>query len=473
MFTLADLLEGTGGALVAGRGTAELRAISIDSRTTVAGDLFVAFRGERQDGHQYVADALSRGAAGALVERTPEGEDWGVTTESGPPIVRCANTGEALEQLARWWRRKHNVTVVGVTGSVGKTSTKEIIASLLSQRWSVLRSQANYNTEIGLPITLMQLEPNQRHAVLEMGMHDIGDIERLASIAEPRVGVVTNVHPVHLERLGTIERIAQAKSELVQALPPDGLAVLNADDERVRAMAALARGSTVTYGLSERADIRASDIASQGLRGTRFTVHHRGSSRSAMLSMPGAHFVHAALAGIAVATWLGMGFEEATDGLAFVEATVEGRLHPVEGTNGITLLDDAYNASPASTIAALNVLAETNGRRVAVLGDMFELGSFEREGHRSVGHRAGEVVDWLVTVGSRAREIASEARAAGLAAASIDSFDDADAALAALHSGLREGDVVLVKASHGMRLDRIVDRLRAGPPKRATQDVAS
>jgi UDP-N-acetylmuramoyl-tripeptide--D-alanyl-D-alanine ligase len=236
MFTLTDVLVATGGQRIAGGDQATFASVANDSRSVSSGDLFVAFRGQTHDGHQYVAQALRAGAAGALVEYVPPGLETSAGS-AGPPIVLCRSTYDALEDLARYWRRRHGTPIVGVTGSVGKTTTKELIAGVLSARFSVLRSQANYNTEIGLPMTLMQLDAHHGVGVLEMGMYQIGDIRRLARIAEPQVGIVTVVHPNHLERLGTIERIALAKRELIEELPASGLALLNADDERVRAMA--------------------------------------------------------------------------------------------------------------------------------------------------------------------------------------------------------------------------------------------
>jgi UDP-N-acetylmuramoyl-tripeptide--D-alanyl-D-alanine ligase len=256
MFTLSDVLAGTGGRLVAGGDSAAFRSVAIDSRKVGRGELFAAFRGQKHDGHGFVLQAFGHGAAGALVEYLPEDEQWTRPDWDGGPVVLVPSTGQALQDLARFWRDKHDVQVVGVTGSVGKTSTKELIAGLLSRQMSVLRTTANLNTEIGLPITLMQLDRVHRVAVLEMGMHDLGEIAQLADIAHPNIGVVTNVQHSHLQRLKSMERIAEAKSELVRALQPDGLAVLNYDDERVRAMKGLTPASTSYYGLTPDSEVR-------------------------------------------------------------------------------------------------------------------------------------------------------------------------------------------------------------------------
>jgi UDP-N-acetylmuramoyl-tripeptide--D-alanyl-D-alanine ligase len=459
MFELSDVLAGTRGRLVAGRQHAAFDGLAIDSRLVAPGNLFAAFRGERQDGHAFVGDALRRGAAGALVDSLPDGEPWTSTDWDGPPIVLSANTGRAVQDLAHSWRKKHEVTVIGVTGSVGKTSTKELIADVLAQRFTVLRTPANLNTDIGVPLALMQLEDQHRVAVLEMAMTDIGDIRRLARVAEPNIGVVTNVQPSHLERLRTIERIAEAKSELIQELPDDGVAVLNTDDERVRAMSGQTSARVVTYGLSRDAEVSARDVESHGLSGLDFTAIHAGQQLSVHAALPGAHFVHAALAAIAVAIELGFSFEQAVAALGQVERG--GRVVVADGLHGSTILDDCYNANPASMLAALDLLQEMEGRRIAVLADMLELGSFELEGHRMVGQRAADVVDWLITVGRRARIIAEEARSAGLAERSVDSFDSNSAAVERLRQGLQRGDFVLVKGSHGMQLDEVVHAIRA------------
>lgn len=458
MFGLGDVLDGTRGRLVAGREVANFTGVAIDSRSAQPGDLFAAFRGEKVDGHRFVLDALGRGATGALVERLPDDMPWSSDKWTGAPIVLATNTGEALLDLAHHWRSARDVTVVGVTGSVGKTSTKDLIADMLAQRFTVLRTPANLNTDIGVPLALMQLDAQHRVAVLEMAMTDVGDIRRLARLSEPRIGVVTNVQPSHLERLGTIERIAEAKSELVQELPADGVAVLNVDDHRVRAMAEQSQAHVITYGLSDTADVAGRDVQSRGLLGIDFTVHYEGQDLAAHAALPGAHFVHAALAAIAVALRMGFSLDEAVAALGRVERG--GRVVVAEGIRGSTILDDCYNANPASMVAALDLLSEMDGRRVAVLADMLELGSFEVEGHRIVGDRAAATVDWLITVGQRAQIIASEARRAGLGETSVETFDSNAAAVERLQRGLQRGDFVLVKGSHGMRLDEVVNAIR-------------
>lgn len=458
MFRAQDVAEATAAAHVTGAPDVGFHRVCLDSRQVQPGDLFVALRGQRADGHDFVGEALRRGAAGALVERLPEGAAWGSAGSTGQPVLLVPDTTRALGELAHSWRQKHAVRVVGVTGSVGKTTTKETIAHLLSHRFSVLRSAANQNTELGLPLSLMELGPGHEVAVLEMGMLALGEIEQLAAMAEPEVGVVTNVAPIHLERLGTIDRIARAKGELVQALPPDGLAVLNGDDERVRVMGKDSPAPTCLFGTSRESDVWASEIHSLGLRGTEALMHWGIEEARVRLRLLGDYSIYAALAGLAVALHFGMEFPEAVDLLAAVPPGP--RLAVLPGVGGSTLLDDTYNASPPSTLAALEFLDRLGGRKIAILGDMLELGSFEEEGHRQVGQKAAQVADGLFTVGDRARLIAAEALAQGMNEQAVQSFATAAEVIRRLRPELRSGDHVLVKGSRAMHLEEIVDALR-------------
>ena len=284
--------------------------MSIDSRTVKPGQLFVAFAGERQDGHAFVTEALACGASAALVQRAIDGAPWADSNWNGAPVVLVPETASALTNLALAWRQGQRARVVGVTGSVGKTTAKEVIGALLTQRFNVLRSEANLNTDLGLPMTLMDLSADHDIAVLEMGMHDLGEIRQLARIGLPEVGVVTNVLPTHLERLGTIERVAKAKRELVEALPRNGLAILNADDERVRLMADACAGRSVLVGTSPKADLRAVRVTGRGLDGTECEFAYEGRSRTERLQLFGNHSVYPAMAAIAVAMHFGFTFEE-------------------------------------------------------------------------------------------------------------------------------------------------------------------
>lgn len=456
---------------------APLTSVVIDSRLAGPGSLFVALPGEHTDGHNHVAHAFSRGAQMALIGRPVEAPgvlidarqpaelaasaSWQAPGAASQPICLLVDDPmRALQQVAAAWRARFNPRVIAITGSVGKTTTKEITAAVLRQRFATLKNQGNLNNEIGLPLTVLQLDEKHQAVVLEMGMYDVGEIAHLCRIAQPHVGVVTNVGPVHLERLGTIERIAQAKAELVQALPAGGVAVLNADDPLVAAMASQTQAQIFWYGLSPHADLWADEIEGEGLDGIRFRFHYQGDMLHVRVPLLGRHSVHTALRAAAVGLIEGLSWEEIVRGLQQLD--VQLRLLAARGLNGATLLDDTYNASPASTMAALNLLADlpvVNGRRIAVLGDMLELGSYEEEGHRKVGVRAADVVDYLITVGLRARLIAEEALAAGLAPAKVLALDSAEPAVAKLRSIMGPGDVVLVKGSRAVRMDEIATAL--------------
>ena len=457
-----ELTTAVGGHLQAPTAVAAIAGASVDSRSVVPGNLFVALRGERVDGHAHVAGAVAAGAVAVLVDRPVE-------LEAGTDAARIvvADPLNALQELAAWWRSRHAVRVVGVTGSTGKTIAKEITADILSRTLRTLRNEGNLNSESGLPMTLLRLEPTHEAAVLEMSMYTVGEIARLCEIARPEVGVVLAVHPTHLERAGSIERIAQAKAELVDALPPDGLAVLNADDGRVAAMAGRTSATVRTFGLGATADVRASEIASHGLAGTTFVMDAPWGRRRLRSATPGRHLVPHALAAAAVADWLGVPLDDVAAALE-AGSTAPHRMAIRTATSGATLVDDTYNASPVSVRGALEFLGETDvtagRRRIAVLGDMLELGPDEERLHREMGAVAAREADAVVTVGERGRWIADAARQAGLGR--VIEVEDAEEAAEALDARLHPGpgDLVLLKASRGIGLDRAVDRLAmAGP----------
>lgn len=455
---LDDLLAVTGGRLLQPTTVASFCGASVDSRQVAPGSCFVALAGERTDGHAYLADAIRAGAVAALVAHPVALSD---ELAQRAALVEVADPLFALQELAAWWRSKSAVRVVGITGSTGKTVAKELVADVLSRGFRVLRNEGNLNSETGLPMTLLRLEPKHELAVLEMSMYTVGEIARLAEIARPEVGVVLAVHPTHLERAGSIERIAQAKSELPQALPADGLAVLNADDARVAAMRDVTRAAVRTFGVEQPADVSGTEIVSRGLQGTEFTIHAPWGTRRVRSAMPGRHLVPHALAATAVADRFDLGLDEVAAALE-AGSHAEHRMAIVEAASGATLVDDTYNASPISVAAALDFLAETpgvRGRRLAVLGDMLELGPDEERLHREIGARAARVLDGLVAVGPRGRWIADAARAGGLerVATANDHAEAAEIVERTLAPGA--GDLLLLKASRGIALDRVVDRL--------------
>jgi UDP-N-acetylmuramoyl-tripeptide--D-alanyl-D-alanine ligase len=475
--SLENVLTGTA-AVVRGELAPEtvFAGFQRDARQAEPGELYIALRGERFDGHDFVGDAAAAGVLAALVSR-----EWADQQTSTPlPILVVDDPLTALQQHAAWWRTQlEDLLVVGITGSVGKTSTKETVASVLTRWRPTYRSPGNMNSEIGLPLSLLEVTPDQGAAVLEMGgAYAFGEIRLLAEIARPRIGVVTNIFPVHLERMGTIEAIAETKAELVEAIPEDGWAILNGDDPRVRAMAERCRGTVLLYGLGEENDLRASEVESEGLEGTSFWLHLAGESNRVRIPLIGGHAVELALAAIAVGHALGMSLGDILQGLA--EPGVQVRLLIVSGPNQSQLIDDTYNASTPSVMSALGLLEAMQPKRsIVVLGDMREMGEITEREHVAVGRRAGEVADLVVTYGELARIIAREAATtdgrfdAGPPAVTSFGLEQRDELIEYLLRELREGDVVLLKGSRGLQMEEIVARIQVpAEADRAVDDGA-
>ena len=475
MLTLADIAAGIcerqsdRDTWASARGIEISKAV-IDSREAAPGCLFVALPGEHLHGHDFIPQALAAGAVAVITERMPRSfpgtvldlrePAQGLPSLTVPICLVVASSLAALQGAAGLWRRRHSVRVISITGSIGKTTCKELIAAVLSRRYHTLRSLGNYNNELGLPLTLLQLDSSHERVVLEMGMYALGEISHLAEIALPQVGVVTNVGPSHLERLGTIDRIAQAKGELPRSLPTaqeGGVAILNADDEWVRAMAQYTQARVFTYGLSPDADLWADEIESEGLEGIRFRFHLGRQTVKAHLPILGRHSVHSALAAASVALTEGMAWSDIISGLT--EQAAQLRIVVAAGPAGSTIIEDVYNSSPASALAALNLLAELNGRKLAVLGGMQELGSFALEGHKLVGRRAREITDRLVTVGTLGRLIGEQALAAGMPPPAVYMVESNAEAAALLLELIEPGDVLLVKGSRTIKMEEIVATL--------------
>lgn len=469
MLTLADVLEALTNERPASA-PVPITEAAIDSRQVIPGSLFVAVPGERQDGHEYVANAFQRGATFALIQHEIpgsfttldlRGNAWSGTNPlpSTPLCLLVENTVTALQQIARFWRRKLDLRVVGITGSVGKSTTKEVVAEVLSQRYRTLKNPGNLNNEIGLPLTLLRLGHGYQRAVLEMGFYVPGEISFLCDIALPQVGVITNIGTVHAERAGSQEAIAQGKAELVQALPPapGGVAILNCDDPWVRQMAEKTRAQVFYYGLFPEADLWADQVTGLGLEGIRFRLHYQNETLHVRAPLIGRHSVHTALRAAAVGIAEGLTWQEIFEGLR--QGHTQLRLVAVRTQSGALLLDDTYNAEPESMLAALNLLAELGGRKIAVLGDMLELGPYERQGHEMVGLRAAQVSDLLITLGERAHMIAEAARKAGMRKPAVSEFEQVEQVVDWLEKHLSANDAVLIKGSHGLRMDRIVAAL--------------
>ncbi len=446
--------------------------VGIDSRTLIPGSMFIALQGETVDGHDFVSHAFENGASFAFIDKSVDpqirvidcrpGSDPDLDQEVEVPFCLLVEDSlEALQRVAGEWRKRLDLRVIAITGSVGKSTTKELTTTVLKQRYRTLKNSGNLNNEIGLPMTLWRLSEGHQRAVLEMGFYVPGEIEFLCGLAQPSVGVLTTIGTVHAERAGSRDEIARGKSELVQALPPDpdGVAILNYDDELVRAMAEKTTARVFYYGLSPEADLWADEVEGLGLDGIKFRLNYQDERIYLKVPLIGRHSVHTVLRAAAVGLLEGLSWDEIGRGLR--SEHMQLRLVAVRSACGALILDDTYNASPKSMLADLNLLEEMDGRKVAVLGDMLELGRYEHQGHVKVGIRAAEVADVLVTVGGRAEIIARAAAENRLEQKRIHSFSESSEVIDFLNEFLLENDVVLVKGSRGMRMDKIVTALEA------------
>lgn len=487
-FTIPEVLEATQGRLIQ-RGLHQVvGGISIDSRTLKPGEMFVALKGERFDGHAFLSQALKREASGAVIEivshRIPETSEE-EQLRRGKAIIGVKDTRSALQGLAQFHRRRFSIPVVAVTGSNGKTTTKEMIAAILAQDHEVLSSEGNKNNQIGVPLTLLRLSSRHQAAVVEMGISQIGEMRTLAQVAQPQVGVITNIGPTHLEALGSIEGVAQAKGELLEALPLEkGVAILNRDDPFFEFLGRKVSCRRVTFGLSPGTHVRGMDLAITEGSATTFRLvvqsevmglvpglRHRPSDPPVgrtgpitdikiRLPMLGTHNVANAIAASAAAAVLGCGLDQIKQALeAFQPPAMRSEL--LRGYGAI-ILNDAYNANPASMEAALLVLNqfETDGERIAVLGDMLELGTAEHQAHREVGERMAQIpAGRLMAVGPRARLIAEGALSSGMSRERVTICQTTGEAAEILKRLAKRGDVILLKGSRGMHLEEIIEGL--------------
>ena len=455
LFTGADIIAITDGVLSQGSPGTAVRRVWTDSRTVRRGDLFVALAGARFDGHRFVAEALRKGAVGALVRHGFKLPGTALLIEVGEPL-------RAFQDLARAHRRWFDMPVVAVSGSNGKTTTKDMIAAILAERFITLKTKGNLNNHIGVPQTLLRLASRHEAAVIEMGISGLGEMARLCEIAEPTHGVLTNIGPTHLETLGDVRTVARAKGELLDALPADGTAVLNADDVFYDELCARVRGRVCSFGFSRRADVRALHVETHSPSETvvRVLVRDRVRPLSVSLAVAGAHNVANALAAVAAGLAVGVGEGAIRAGLArYRPADMRSE---VRRWRGVTVLNDCYNANPASMQAALRWLAEAKGtgRAVAVLGDMLELGGEAAQAHRGIGAEAARLgTDYLLTVGALAAGIAEGALGEGMPADCVVVAKDHGAAAERLRGILRKGDVVLFKGSRDTRMERVLEAL--------------
>jgi UDP-N-acetylmuramoyl-tripeptide--D-alanyl-D-alanine ligase len=429
------------------------QAYSIDSRTVRPGELFFAVKGERLDGHDYVGAALEKGAAAAVV-RKDELHRYPDKTR----LLAVDDTLVALQTLATAVRKVWGKPLVGVTGSAGKTTTKEAIAHVLGARFRVLKSEGNFNNHFGLPLMLLKLEPEHDVAVIEMGMSHSGEIRALAKIAQPEIGVVTNVAPVHLEFFDSLAGIARAKYELIESLPASGTAVLNADDEYVSQFGRDFKGKVITYGTSTTADIRAENVQTRGAEGSEFDVIIAGGREHARLPLVGEHNILNALAAVAVGLARGLKPPEAVSTLAtLVPPDKRGQVLQL---GNITVINDCYNSNPKALHAMVDALAAMKaGRRIVVAGEMLELGPASEKMHRAAGqHIAGKKIDVLLGVRGLAQAMVDSARSAGTQAEFVATPEEAGEWLA---RETRDGDVVLLKASRGVKLEKALETWKA------------
>jgi UDP-N-acetylmuramoyl-tripeptide--D-alanyl-D-alanine ligase len=451
--TLDEILEATGGKLVSGPATRTFNHLYTDSRQVTGGGLFVALRGEQQDGHAFIEQALERGAGGIICQVPPQ---RAVPTAS---IVSVSGTRDALFQMTRYRLERLGVPIVAITGSSGKTTTKELVAHVLGRRMRVHRSAGNLNTYTGIPMTVFEMDDRTRVLVMEYAMSRRGEIRELTAIAPPTIGVVLNVQPAHVGLLGSIEAVAEAKRELVEGLAPGGLAVLNADDERVRAMKPAAPRA-VLFGLGHDAEVRAEGLR-PGLEGSRFRLLTPKGEAEVSLPLPGEHNVSNALAAFAVALELGFEPEALARSVEGFSAP-QGRGNRLRGRAGATIIDDSYNANPGSMGAALATLRmlPSGALRVAVLGDMLELGDHAEQAHEELGTLAARSADQVIALGEHAPRVVEAARRGGLAPSAAVVANDNGHALRLLQPVMGPRTYVLVKGSHSMHMEEIVAGLK-------------
>ena len=444
--TVREICAAVGGTLLQGEGDALITGVTTDSRAVSAGQLFIPLTGERFDGHAYIDSALTAGAAGCLTARTPE------TLLPGRSYVRVADTRLALAALAAWYRGRFDLPVVQITGSAGKTTTKEMVAAVLSQRYDTLKTQANFNNDIGTPLTLLGLAPHHQAAVIETGMNLFGEIRCLGAMVRPDIAVITNVGDAHIENLGnTRQGILQAKCEIFEHLSPDGIAVLNGDDPLLNTVTL--PQTILRCGRGEGCDVRVTDVDDRGIEGVACTVATAQASYRLHTDSPGAYMIYPMAMAAAIGERLGLTGEEIAAGVA-AYAPTGSRMHLIRLPEQRLLIDDCYNANPQAMAEALKLLAAAScRRRAAVLGDMGELGELTVSAHRTIGALTGELgLDTVIAIGGKARDIAAAAPGAQW----YPSVSDAMPAVRAAFTG---GTAMLVKASHAMHFENIVKEL--------------
>ncbi len=463
LIPVEEVLRATGGKLLQGEKNTLFRGISTDSRTAEEGELFIALRGPHFDGHHFASETLEKKAGGVLVEEDRAGDiRWNGYRPKA--VITVKDTLKALGDLALERRRKFPAPVVAVTGSNGKTTTKEMISACLETLFPILKTRGNWNNLIGLPLTLLNLTEKERVVILEMGMNVPGEVRRLTEIAEPDVGLITNIQRVHLEGMGSLERLKEEKGELFRRMRRDGTILVNQNDPYVIDLAHEFSGQKITFGVEKEADVMAKEIRLRGAEGTSFTLILEKEEREVALPLLGRHFVPNALSAIAVASLFGVGVEKAIEALqGFRPFPMRMEVIPLKG--GQILINDAYNANPSSVELALGTLSEVKGkgRALAVLGDMLELGDFTEEAHRELGRKVKELsLDLLLAMGEKAPLVIESAIRHGFPSERTKVVENHGEAVSILRKVSREGDWILVKGSRGMAMEKIVEGLIEG-----------
>ncbi len=449
--TLKNIADVCGGTLFAPEAAAltEVTAITTDSRTVEKGCLFVPIKGERVDGHKFIPAVMEAGALATLSEKELDTTDI--------PYILVESSLNAVKAIAEYYLARLEIPAIGITGSVGKTSTKEMIASVLAQRFNTLKTLGNFNNELGLPLTIFRLRPEHEIAVLEMGISDFGEMTRLAKIARPNTCIITNIGQCHLENLIDRDGVLKAKTEIFDFLKPEGRAILNGDDDKLATVKQVQGQKPLFFGLNPDFDFYADQIESCGLKGTKCCIHTPNASFNVLIPIPGKHMVYNALAGTAVGTAYGLTPDEIKAGIESLQS-LSGRFHIIE-TADYTIIDDCYNANPVSMKASLNVLQDGLGRKIAILGDMGELGENEASLHYEVGEHAASLnIDGCICVGPLMKnlETAIQKNNPDMYVKHLDTLDEL---LSQLSELTKKGDTLLVKASHFMKFDKIVKQL--------------
>lgn len=428
----------------------EITGVAIDSRKIEPGFLFVPIKGEKVDGHTFIPQVMEKGALVTLTEDEDQAQSY--------PHILVESCEKALRDIAAFYRTAMDIKVVGITGSVGKTSTKETVASILSQKYKVLKTEGNYNNGIGLPLTIFNLTEEHEIAVLEMGIDHFGEMHELAAVSQPDICIITNIGLAHMENLGSRDGILQAKTEVFDHLRPNAAVILNGDDDKLSTVETVQGKSPVFFGLSDHLEAYADDTCDRGLRGTDCTLHLSTGEVRVHIPVPGNHMIYNALAGACAGIALGLSLDEIKNGIASMK-TIAGRVNLIE-TDSFLIIDDCYNANPVSMKGSLDILATAEGRTVAVMGDMFELGANENELHYNTGmHAAKNNIDVICCIGGLSKHAFDGAKAFD-GNSSVLYFETKQDFLNKLSNIVKKGDTILVKASHGMEFPEIVERLK-------------